>query len=119
MGELLLSVDEVHTLTSLTGFEALLRGKVVVCYGLPFYAGWGVTTDMLPIARRVRTLSMEQLVAGALIMYPSYVSSTTGRFTTPERVMDELVLRRTNAVSTVPWWGKVYRFLTKRILRRR
>ncbi len=33
--------DEVHTLTSLTGFEALLHSKKVVGYGLPFYAGWG------------------------------------------------------------------------------
>ena len=33
--------DEVHTLSSLSGFEALLRGKAVFTYGLPFYAGWG------------------------------------------------------------------------------
>ena len=36
MGELLRQVDEVHVMTSLPGFEALLRGKLVVCYGLPF-----------------------------------------------------------------------------------
>ena len=41
MGRLLDAVDEVHTLTSLAGFEALLRGKAVVTWGLPFYAGWG------------------------------------------------------------------------------
>lgn len=39
-------VDEVHTISSLTGFEALLRGKKVTCYGLPFYAGWGLITDI-------------------------------------------------------------------------
>jgi capsular polysaccharide export protein len=33
------AVDEVHTLTSLAGFQALLRGKPVTCYGQPFYAG--------------------------------------------------------------------------------
>ncbi|WP_413889523.1 hypothetical protein [Candidatus Aalborgicola defluviihabitans] len=43
MGDLLLLVDEVHVLTSLTGFEALLQGKRVVCHGQPFYSGWGLT----------------------------------------------------------------------------
>lgn len=41
----LAAVDAVHTISSLTGFEALLRGLAVTCYGLPFYAGWGLTTD--------------------------------------------------------------------------
>ena len=43
MDVLLGIVDEVHTLTSLTGFEALLRGIEVHAYGGPFYAGWGLT----------------------------------------------------------------------------
>jgi len=75
-------VDEVHTISSLTGFEALLRGLDVTCYGLPFYAGWGLTTDIdgqsLPKAtylkRRQRDipLTLEQLIYGALICYPLY-----------------------------------------------
>ena len=104
MGELLLSVDEVHTLTSLAGFEALLRGKKVVCYGQPFYAGWGLTEDMLPVTRRTRQLSLDELVACVLILYPTYVSRTTGKFTTPERALDELLAWRESASSTVPWW---------------
>ena len=55
-------VDEVHLLTSLTGFEALVRGKSVTCHGQPFYAGWGLTTrspaggaaHTAPYARRTR-----------------------------------------------------------------
>lgn len=66
--------DEVHTMTSLTGFEALLRGKQVFCYGLPFYAGWGLTTDYLPIERRTRKLSLLELVSGTLVYYPQYVN---------------------------------------------
>ncbi|MGM8887759.1 capsular polysaccharide export protein, LipB/KpsS family, partial [Psychrobacter sp. 1U2] len=46
MPDCLECVDEVHTISSLTGFEALLRGLKVTCYGLPFYAGWGLTTDI-------------------------------------------------------------------------
>ena len=65
--------DEVHTMTSLTGFEALLRGKKVCCYGLPFYAGWGLTEDCLPIPRRSRRLSLPELIAGTLIYYPGYI----------------------------------------------
>ena len=71
--------DEVHTITSLTGFEALLRGKIVHCYGLPFYAGWGLTRDWLPISRRSRKLTLQELIAGTLIYYPGYVHPETRR----------------------------------------
>ena len=57
MGALLTAVDEVHVLTSLAGFEALLRGRAVTCYGQPFYSGWGLTQDIVPHARRRRTLT--------------------------------------------------------------
>ena len=66
-------------MTSLTGFEALLRGKKVCCYGLPFYAGWGLTQDTLPIPRRSRRLELWQLIAGTLVYYPSYVHPATRR----------------------------------------
>lgn len=71
--------DEVHTMTSLTGFEALLRGKKVHCYGQPFYAGWGLTQDHLPIPRRNRQLRLWQLIAGTLIHYPDYIHPETRR----------------------------------------
>jgi capsular polysaccharide export protein len=74
----LLAVDEVHTMTSLIGFEALLREVPVVTYGAPFYAGWGLTEDRVSLPRRTRRLSLDQLVAGALILYPSYVDPVTG-----------------------------------------
>ncbi|MDR2100224.1 MAG: capsular polysaccharide biosynthesis protein [Campylobacteraceae bacterium] len=66
--------DEVHTITSLAGFEALLRGKKVVTYGMPFYAGWGLSDDMLTNDRRKRKLNLHELIAGALILYPRYIS---------------------------------------------
>lgn len=68
--------DELHTLTSLSGFEALLHGKPVTTYGLPFYAGWGLTKDLAIdhpcFARRTRRLNLDTLVAGALLRYPLY-----------------------------------------------
>jgi capsular polysaccharide export protein len=74
-------VDEVHTLTSLSGFEALLRGVAVVTYGRPFYAGWGLTEDRapegFPAGRRGVARSLEELVAAALLLYPRYIDPVT------------------------------------------
>lgn len=70
-------VDEVHTMTSLVGFDALLRGKTVFTYGLPFYADWGLTTDSHRCERRTRKLNLLELVAGALILYPRYLDPET------------------------------------------
>lgn len=80
------SCDEVHTMTSTVGFEAILRGVPVVTYGSPFYAGWGLTRDHLPCPRRTRKLSIEELVCGALIRYPRYLNPVSGEFTTAIRI---------------------------------
>lgn len=115
MAQILGAVDEVHTLTSLTGFEALLRGIPVSCYGRPFYAGWGLTQDKAFmqdkafILHRGRKLSLQELVAGALILYPTYVSRTTQRFTTAERVVEELVRWREVGGSALPRWRRMLR----------
>ncbi|EOH1602497.1 capsular polysaccharide biosynthesis protein, partial [Campylobacter jejuni] len=69
--------DEIHTITSTSGFDALLRAKKVFTYGMPFYAGWGLTKDKHKCARRTRKLSLEELVAGALITYPRYINPKT------------------------------------------
>ena len=75
---LLTQVDAVHTLTSLTGFEALLRGCDVTVYGQPFYSGWGLTRDRAaPISRRGRLLDLETLVHRTLIEYPRYFDPVT------------------------------------------
>lgn len=83
--------DEVHTITSLTGFEALLRCKPVTCYGKPFYGGWGLTTDIAPLARRTRRLTLEELVAGTLILYPHYLDPVSGLPSTPEIAIKRII----------------------------
>ena len=90
MAALLETVDEIHTLTSLTGFEALLRYKPVTTYGQPFYAGWGLTEDINPIQRRNRRLALDELVAGTLILYPRYIDPVTSLPCTPETVIDRI-----------------------------
>lgn len=71
-------VDEVHTMTSLVGFEALVRGLPVTTHGAPFYAGWGLTNDRAVMPRRSRRLSLDELVAGALLVYPRYCDPESG-----------------------------------------
>lgn len=72
IGDILRVCDEVHTLTSLTGFEALIRDIPVWTYGGPFYAGWGLTNDRHSFPRRKTVASVEQLLVGALLRYPRY-----------------------------------------------
>jgi capsular polysaccharide export protein len=82
-------IDELHTLTSLAGFEALLRRRKVVVYGRPFYAGWGLTSDRAAPPRG-RLLSLEELVAGVLILYPRYLDPATRLPCGPELVVERL-----------------------------
>jgi capsular polysaccharide export protein len=96
------AVHEVHTMTSLVGFEALLRGLPVVTYGQPFYAGWGLTRDHAPLARRSRRLTLDELVAGALLRYPRYVSWSAGCFVSAEDKALELRQASARRVLAVP-----------------
>ena len=113
MGEMLETVDAVHVLSSLAGFEALLRGKKVFCHGLPFYAGWGLTSDALALPRRSRQLSLDALVAGTLLLYPRYVSRDTGLACTPEQALQALIDWKAGAPDGVPFWRKILRYFIR------
>ncbi|MCK7513769.1 MAG: hypothetical protein MZV70_63660 [Desulfobacterales bacterium] len=95
-------VDEVHTLTSLAGFEALLRGKRVVAYGQPFYAGWGLTTDFLPPRARRRCDGGSAGGGGAdSLSLLCQRHDRAVRF--PERVLAELNAGRNLGRQPRPW----------------
>lgn len=100
------AVNEIHTMTSLVGFEGLLRGKQVATYGLPFYAGWGLTKDRHTTKRRTRILTLNQLIVGTLIHYPRYLNISTGEFTTPEFIITQLkaALKEAKNPSIYPSW---------------
>lgn len=85
------AADEVHTMTSLSGFEALLHGRVVHCYGGPFYAGWGLTVDHFPLPHRQRRISIEELVFAALLRYPRYALPGVAGLASAEQVLEALV----------------------------
>ncbi|MDG2527281.1 hypothetical protein [Caulobacter endophyticus] len=101
---LLARVDAVHVLTSLTGFEALLRGREVVTHGQPFYAGWGLTRDLAPPPRRGRRLSLAELAAAALILYPRYIDPRSGEPCSPEALVARLGHPTASRPALLPWF---------------
>ena len=114
MPELYRRVHAVHTMTSLAGFEALLRGLDVTTWGQPFYAGWGLTTDRAPLTWRTARLSLDDLVAGALIHYPRYHDPDSGYPCTAE---DVAVMLGAGGPVSVSRTAKPERLL-RRLLRR-
>lgn len=117
IGQLFGEIDEVHTMTSLAGFEALLRGRTVVCYGRPFYAGWGLTDDLSLSSndRRSRQVDLHCLVAVVLLKYSTYVSFVTRRFMTAERALLEINMQRNNENVGRIW--RVFRYCQRLGLR--
>jgi capsular polysaccharide export protein len=88
--EILGAVDEVWTMTSLMGFEALVRGVPVTCLGAPFYAGWGLTRDLSAVPAWRGKASLERLVHAALVEYPRYWDPVSRRACPVEVVLDRL-----------------------------
>ena len=84
----------VYTLSSQVGFEALLRGKSVKTYGLPFYSGWGVTDDMKTCSRRTQKRSIEEIFYVICIMYSVYVNSIDGSIIDMEESLDFILSLR-------------------------
>ncbi len=108
MAWLLDQVDKVWTITSGTGFEALLRGCPVTVLGAPFYAGWGLTTDLGPVPeRRSARPDLAGLVHATLIDYARYFDPVTGQACPVEVAVDRL------AKGEVPHPGAANRMLAK------
>ena len=101
-------VQEVWTMTSLMGFEALLRGVPVTTTGAPFYAGWGLTQDLgEPPARRSARPDLFGLVHATLIDYPRYFDPITGQACPVEVILDRL------AAGDIPHPSAANRLLSK------
>ena len=84
-------VDEVWTMTSLLGFEALMRGREVTCLGMPFYAGWGLTRDMAEVPeRRQASPTLAQMVHAVLVDYPRYYDPVADLPCPPEVIVERL-----------------------------
>lgn len=95
---LLKHFDKVYTKTSGMGFEALLVGCECVCFGMPYYAGWGITTDKSTCQRRQRKLSVEELFAGAYILYTRYTNPYTKKECDIFEAMSEIAKMRASGI---------------------
>ena len=102
-------VQEVWTMTSLLGFEALLRGVPVTTLGVPFYAGWGLSHDLGAVPpRRRQDVSLAGLVHATLIDYPRYFDPVSGRACPVETAIERLSM-----ADDIPAPGKTNRLLSK------
>ncbi len=111
--------DVLATLTSLSGFEALLRGKQVAVYGRPFYGGWGLTQDRMTYERRTRRVNLDAVVAAALIEYPIYVTPAGWPCEAEDLVSALIAARNDPPPSTPPhqiarWWKGILASLDRR-----
>lgn len=88
---LVMEMNRVYVVTSTMGFEALLAGKPVTCFGLPWYAGWGATDDRKSCGRRTKKRSIEELFAAAYFHYPIYLNPRTLQRGTIFDVIDWLI----------------------------
>ncbi len=91
---LLREAEAVYVVTSQLGFEGLLWGKPVRCFGMPFYAGWGLTEDEIAAPSRRERATLEQLVHAALVTYPRYVNPTGNERCEVEVILEHLKLQR-------------------------
>ena len=105
--DLLAAVDAVYCVTSALGFEALMRGLPVRCFGAPFYSGWGLTTDEVQTGRRGAARSIEQVAAAALIAYSRYVDPVTGESCEAEQALERLIALRDRADRLAGSWSAV------------
>jgi len=91
---LLEAFTKVYTQTSQMGFEALLLDKEVVCFGMPFYAGWGLTDDRISIDRRKRKLSVKEIFAAAYLLYTRYYNPYENRACDIVEAIETIAKRR-------------------------
>lgn len=83
--------DKVYVCSTQLGFESLMCGKETHVFGMPFYAGWGLTHDRQKCDRRTNTRSLEELFYIAYIMYSYYVNPRTNSRCEIEEAMDYLL----------------------------
>ncbi|WP_299008270.1 capsular polysaccharide biosynthesis protein [uncultured Shewanella sp.] len=99
-------INALHTMTSLSGFEALLRNVPVVTWGQPFYSGWGLTQDKYPANDRRRTLSLPILVYICVALYPIYIDWETRLRITPEQLIAKMADNKVNVKSQQSYWRR-------------
>lgn len=91
---ILKAVDTVYVCSTQLGFEALMAGKKVKVYGMPFYAGWGLTEDKLSCPRRTRKRSLEELFCIFFLRYTRWVDPVARKQCTIDEAIDRIIKLR-------------------------
>ena len=86
--------DKVYVCSSQFGFEALMAGKEVHVFGMPFYAGWGLTIDAQHLERRTNKRTLEELFYIFYCIYTHWVDPDQGCETTIDAVIDKMIALR-------------------------
>ena len=71
-----------------------MAGKKVYCFGMPFYAGWGLTQDQLYLERRSRKRTLEDIFYFAYIECSRYYNPDEKRVVEVEDIVDFIVKHR-------------------------
>lgn len=87
-------VDKVYVCSTQFGFEALMAGKEVHVYGMPFYAGWGLTHDAQKKHARTNTRTLEEVFYIFYVLYTHWVDVKTGSPCDIDRAIDNLIAIR-------------------------
>ena len=90
----------VYVITSLGGFEALIYGLKVTTVGTPFYAGWGLTDDKTHIPFRDRKLGLDELFAGAYLIYSNYLLNLNDNYIGFQKTCDKIDNDRRELIRT-------------------
>jgi capsular polysaccharide export protein len=102
---LLEGVDAVYTCTSQLGFEALMAGKRVKTYGMPIYAGWGLTEDRLSCPRRTRRRSVEEVFHALYVAFAVHIDPFTLKRCSLERYLESLLALRATYFASASGMG--------------
>ena len=108
IADLIEMCDGVETISSLAGFEALLRDKSVTVHGLPFYAGWGLTTDFAHAPRRSTRRTIDELCYIAFVHYTRHVHPATGKPCTVHELFNALATLRSSRLHRIRSSGLRY-----------
>ncbi|MBF7044466.1 capsular polysaccharide export protein, LipB/KpsS family, partial [Campylobacter volucris] len=92
--ELIMMCDKIYVVTSGLGFEALMYNKEVLCYGIPYYSGWGITIDKKKLSRRSKKRNLYEIFYVAYIKYSRYYSPKLNSQCTIFELMDYIVKER-------------------------
>lgn len=87
-------VDKVYVCSTQLGFEALMAGKEVHVYGMPFYAGWGLTVDRQRNPRRTNVRSLEEVFHIFYLRYTHWMDIRSGRPCMIDVAIDNLLSLR-------------------------